>query len=515
VFIDPRDVAQDSTLSADVCIIGAGPAGLALFFELERKGIDVCLLESGDLDPDARAQSLCDGDSADGAYPFLESRVRAFGGTTHLWSGVCASPDPLDFNGDRGSGLGGWPLSYEELRPYLARAYEFFGVPEGPGSVHRDDIAVHTLRFPRARLRLGPALHRDASDSRRGRVLLRTTATEVLCNESGSAAEGVSARTLDGRSLVVRANRTVLAGGGIECARLLLDSRSHCPNGLGNDHDLVGRGLMERRHVIAGELDVADERSDLLKTVTNRRPVPGGQEAAAVSLTSRLRTDEDLLACWARFYRLHSSERSEAVAAHQRLWAALATRERPHRLKTALGEMARDPLSLMSYYSWRVARRLAPSAASPGRTLVAATVEQEPDLSNRVGLSDRKDLFGRPLAYLELSHSEAYRSSFERSVKLLSERLEAAKLGRLIRSEDESHWPRKIRSKYGYHPMGTTRMGDDPTRSVVDRNCAVHGVANLSVASSSVFPVAGSANPTITIVALALRLADHLASRLR
>lgn len=515
MFIDPRDVAQDSTLSTDVCIIGAGPAGLALFFELERKGIDVCLLESGGLEPDARTQTLGDGDSADGSYPFLESRVRAFGGTTHLWSGVCASPDPLDFDGDRGSGLGGWPLSYEELRPFLAKAYEFFGIPEGPGSVQHDYVAVHTLQFPRARLRLGPALSRDASDSRQGRVFLKTTATEVLCNESGSAAEGVSARTLDGRSLVVRARRIVLAGGGIECARLLLDSRSRCPNGLGNDHGLVGRGLMERRHVIAGELKAADETSDLLETMTNRRPVPGGQAAAAVSLTSRLRMDEGLLACWARFYRIHPSERSEAVAAHQRLWAALATRERPYRPKAALGAMARDPFSLMRYFLWRAGGKLAPSLASPGRTLVAATVEQEPDLSNRVGLSDRKDLFGRPLAYLELRHSDTYRSSFERSVELLSEKLQAAKLGRLTRSEDESHWPRKIRSKYGYHPMGTTRMGDDPTRSVVDRDCAVHGVANLSVASSSVFPVAGSANPTITIVALALRLADHLASRLR
>ena len=141
-------------------------------------------------------------------------------------------------------------------------------------------------------------------------------------------------------------------------------------------------------------------------------------------------------------------------------------------------------------------------------------LEQAPNPASRVRLIEQRDALGMPRVQLEWRLSGLDKRSIRRAHELLARELGRAGLGRLqlMLSEDEHRWPPELGG--GRHHMGTTRMHRDPARGVVDPDCRVHGVGNLYVAGSSVFPTVGAANPTLTIVALALRLADHLVEQL-
>lgn len=506
--MSPRETPD--VIEADVCIIGAGPAGLAIFTELDRTGVDVCLVESGGMYPAPETQALCGGESAGEPYPFESTRVRAFGGTSHLWTGICAPPDEAD--------LAKWPLSRAELGPFLDRAMRFFGLPplaeaesaRPPAPPNLDDrLELKPLYFP-AELRVGAARADQARRSRTGRVLLGAAVTELTPSADGARVETARARTLGGREILIRAQRYVVATGGLEAPRLLAASEAAGPNGLGARGKPTGRCFMERRHIVAGEW-APREHGPVVERLLAERSLPGGNRREALALKAAVREREGAAGCWLRIYPLHESEGSEAVAAHQRLWVGWRTRERPLDVATLLRNWASDPVAVARYYGWKAARRFAPRTARPPKLVLAVTVEQQPRPENRVTLSPSRDALGSPLTRLELSDGEHDRRTLERSVELFAEALGSVgdESGEVTRFTGEP-WPRTITNKYGAHHMGATRIDDSPERGVVDRDCRVHGTENLWIASSSVFPTAGAANPTLLIVALAIRIAGQV-----
>ncbi len=326
---------------------------------------------------------------------------------------------------------------------------------------------------------------------------LYANVTRIVAEPSGRRIERIEIRTSSGRQHTVRPKTVVLACGGIENARLLLVSGG--PAGLGNDRDLVGRFYMDHPKGVAGAVKVDTAPAFPHPGYWDDRP---GRFRLGVRLSSECQRREELLNGYLRFHPTLAT-RGPGIDALRDLRRRGPSALRD--LRVVRGLAAGLP-SLARFARFKIVNR--------GRVEKAEIhnfIEQTPSPQNRVRLSDRLDPFGDPLPTLEWSIGGSERRTMRRLHALVDEELQRRGFGRvdspLLAGADDP-WPI---SRDASHHMGTTRMGDDPSTSVVDRNCRIHGIANLYVAGSSVFPTSGSANPTLTIVALSLRLADHLA----
>jgi choline dehydrogenase-like flavoprotein len=480
-------------MDADVCIAGGGPAGIALARRLAGRGARVVLLESGGLEFDSETQALYEGEVAGADYWALATtRLRFFGGSSNHWTGWCRPLDALDFEERSWVAESGWPISREELEPYYEEAQ---GVCElGPFDYRPSTWAERTgtrllpldpelaettiwqfsppTRFGtryRSQLQAAPDVH----------VYLNANLVHVGLSPRATSVEMVRVARLDGTQFFVRARAFVLALGGIEIPRVLLASNDVQPSGIGNQHDLVGRFFLEHPHSIVGTL-VCRSEPEALRLYEAVSEIPGGGPAAvraSLSLPASVQRRERLLNFNVNLEPL------VGPAARARNAAAAATL-----LRELHGIEARASFELL------------------------ARAEQLPSPASRVRLGTKRDRLGMPHAVLEWRHHARTRHSMQKSLELIARALGMAGLGRVysyIHADARSAgaWPELAG---GHHHMGTTRMHTDPRHGVVDADCRVHGIDNLFIAGSSVFPSAGYANPTLTLVALALRTADRV-----
>lgn len=487
MFLDARGVSDGSVLHADVCVIGAGAAGITIARELTGRNLQVLVLESGGLAVEQATQDLAAGEVAGHAYPPLDSaRLRVFGGTTAHWNGWCRPLDSVDFERRPGIPHSGWPIGLDELEAYYVRAQPVCQL--GPFD-YRGEQWARTTGAPLLKLgtetfetsvfqfspptRFGEVYRQELAAAPNVRVLLHANVTLIAAAENGRSVERLEVATLTGRRFHVRARRYVLACGGIENARLLLVSR------IGGA--TVGRFFAEHPHSPVG----------LAVLPVQTAPFYDGEVSsgstrlrAALATTPQLARTRTLLRASITFdpvetdpYIDHDDEREQELAAFGRDVASVA------------GSLEDGPFRVYALYM---------------RT------EQAPNPESRVTLADQRDALGLRRARLEWRLSDLDRRSTERVVALLADTAGRLGIGRVFsRPASEGGFWQRVGG--GFHHMGTTRMGSEPRTAVVDRDCRVHGVENLFVAGSSVFVISGYANPTLTIVALALRLADRLA----
>ena len=265
--------SRGEPLRADVCVIGAGPAGITLALDLAERGLTVVLLESGHLGPHAATQALCEGEVAD---PLLHSppdtyRLRQLGGASAIWGGRCMPMDRLDFEARPQVPLSGWPLGYEELHPFYVQAnhwaeagrYAYSAREALPGalplirgfdSAHISTDGLERFSCPTD---FGRRYRRRLELSARVRVLLGANCTHLQLAEDGRRLSGVLAESLQRRRVQVQSRATVLATGGLETARLLLASQDVAQAGIGNAHGVVGRYYMCHIAGNVGLLEVA------------------------------------------------------------------------------------------------------------------------------------------------------------------------------------------------------------------------------------------------------------------
>lgn len=500
MFIDAKELTSNTIIDADICIIGAGPAGLTLASELDGCGAKVALLESGALEPDAATQALAAGDVVGALYWALDtSRLRYFGGSSNHWTGWCRPLDPDDFERRRFVGYSGWPLARAEIEPFYERAQQVcdlgafdydarsWAARTSAPLLDLDEARVKTAIWQfSAPTRFGRKYRAQLEHSSDVSVYLNGNVVELLAEPGGRRVRSVEVACLDGLRFRVHAQLVVLAAGGIENARLLLVSRSEHIGGMGNQHDLVGRFFIEHPHSAVGVL-LCGAEMDAFRLYSGLIDIPGASPAAvraSLCLPPELRDRERLLNVSVGFEPMM---RPPSYAASQ---------------ADGTCELARQLQGVKLF----------------NRLELTVRAEQAPTADSRVRLSSRKDALGSQLPALDWRHDPLTLRSIRRTVEIAAEALARARLGRVysyIHADATPTltgvWPEL---SGGHHHMGTTRMHEDARYGVVDRDCKLHGVENLYVAGSSAFPTAGYANPTLTITALALRLAGMLEERL-
>jgi choline dehydrogenase-like flavoprotein len=515
VIIDGRTLASDTELEADVCIVGAGPSGIALSGDLLGSGIRVCVLENGGAREAWRTQFLLGGESVGYPYPRLAiSAVSAFGGSSHRWGPYWhARPlDSLDFEAREAIPHSGWPFRRDHFTPYYERAEQYLGLrPFDYAATTRETDASRKLTVRPGQLVTGQLQHGQIAYPREYdrlaaapdvQVILRAHVAELIADgQTPGRIGGARALIAPDTSVTVKARITVLAAGGIGNARLLLLGNTDHPSGIGNQHDLVGRFFMEHLALRSGVVIPSDPgllgRRDLF-TVTEAGGMPG---LPTLAPSEEMLREQGLLNT---YFILEPKPRvfaADGVRAASTFVRAIRsqplTRQFPRRVaRAAVGTPA-------------VARALLASRRSePDVLVVRVQAEQAPNPESRVTLSETRNRFGIRKARLDWRLLPSDGHSIRRAQEILGAELHAAGLGRL---EDlfGDEWPPTLIAGL-YHHLGTTRMHLDPRHGVVDPSCRVHGVSGLYVTGGSVFPTSGAANPTLTIVALALRLADEL-----
>ncbi|MFN3227346.1 MAG: GMC oxidoreductase [Hyphomicrobiales bacterium] len=525
MFMDLRTLEADADLNAPVCIVGAGAAGITMALELEAKGIGVLLLESGGFRYENDTQALYEGALAGHQNTDLTySRLREFGGTTGQWTGLCAPLDPIDFEARPSKGNIAWPITRSDLDPFYARAQPYLELGDyrydvddwstilsGTPLALPDDIISPAVYQHSPPTRFAERYREPIDQAVHVRCVLHANISDIVLNASGTAVDHIEVKTLEGQAHHVSANHFVLACGGIENARILLNARNQRPAGLGNENDLVGRYFMDHLNVEASRIVLADTRRDLgyYDQATDTTVLEIGLKVAE----ERMRA-EDLLNNTAFMRVVWKDEafnddfRDHAWLSFSALAKTFARGEVPDRFAERTCNVLEAPGSIITGVSRNIQRRLS-DGGEIDHIALRQDAEQAPDRNSRVMLNDDVDALGLNKVTLDWRVSRGDMESLRRSHEIIGQALGQSGIGRLQLGVVE---PDDLSNVFtGYHHMGTTRMHDDPRQGVVDADCRLHSVANLYMAGSSVFTTVGTANPTLTITALAVRLADHIA----
>jgi choline dehydrogenase-like flavoprotein len=543
---DANDIESGRILNCHLCIIGAGVAGIALALEFEYGRQRVLILESGGFTQDRATQALYDGCLADASVhpPLQRYRRRVFGGSSTLWGGRSAPLDRIDFQERDWMPEGAWPIGYDDVLPYYTAASEICetgafaytaqaAMPRGmrqtlPGFRGKrfTDQAIERFSCPTnfAR-RYGQRLR--AADNIV--VLLHANAVKLVTGQDGGNVASVQVATLRGGRFTVRPRCVVLAAGGLETPRLLFASRDQHAQGIGNANDQLGRCYMTHLAGTVGEVTLAEGG----KSAFNGYEMAdeGVYCRRRFALTEAAQRELKVGNFIARLHHPHIPDPRHRTGPLSAVYLAKPFIEpeytaRLHGVRPAsmarllahlrnvlfdLPEVARFARQML--LRRRLVTRKFPSVVvqpRTGRYSLDFHAEQAPNPDSRVSITREQDALGMPRLSVDWRASAIDYRTVRLSIGALADDFAESGAARLRYDADELVDSIDRNGAYGGHHIGTTRMSRSAREGVVDTDCRVHGVRNLYVAGSGVFPTSGQANPTLTIVALALRLASTL-----
>lgn len=554
-FQDGRQIAQDATLDCDVCIVGAGPIGLTIALEFIETPLNVLVLESGGLDVGTDRDDLSA--LAEGGYHGPNDHItahRRFGGNSSEWIQILSAGrlgvrfgefQAVDFEPREGIANSGWPIRFDDLKPYSRRVAERWNLnPEGfsPKAYTDPDhqpfegpehLTTSVYQFPEATLPR-QAFRRRIQEAENITVIHDTTAAAIQTSTPSANQATLLARTSRDHSFNITAGRIILAGGAMATTQLLLHSITDQGHALGNAHDVVGRYLMDHPLLHGGELFLKDPNAiTRMKLYDN---CPRGQYHSQ----GYLHPTDDLLRAHSDLVNLNmfllprrpnqkageqESARERRVhdaAVHAKL--ALQRRHMPE-MKDVLRALSGPDIVLKKIY-----QRLASPYYNIGRGGwsretglpdkynrfdVIQYAEQLPHADNRLFLGGDEDSVGMKRINFDFKLHQDDIIRFKRTQRVMADSIQQSGQGHVaLALPDKDDEVEVIAYTLG-HYIGTTRMGDDPRTSVVDANCRVHGSESVYVASTSVFPTGGTSNPTLTALALGLRVADTIKQELK
>ena len=487
----------------NVCVVGTGPAGMTLARRLAAQGLDVALMEAGDLEVTWESQDFYIGDVTGMAYYDLDvSRLRTFGGTSQHWSGRCRALEAYNFEPLPFSPLSGWPIGKADLDPYAAETDDILDlisasvVPDQPVEDGLEDLV--SIRFRNSPpTRFAEKFGAEIRASERITLVYNAALIDLRLSENGAAVTGAVFRPArpEGAAFAVTAEHYCLCLGGLENPRFLLNANSQMPMGIGNRHDQVGRYFSEHPTYRIAEALFED----------------GSPRSRNFMPTFEAMKRNEMLSCEILLGTEGAS--LSRSAARSLACAGDFTQELAMRVLGRKVDCERE-----GFFEALEARRSGADRVG----MVGIILEQELNPDSRVTLGDERDAFGQRRIVLDWRLSERDIHTIRCAAELMGKSLAVGGSGRLrIRDwlraepadvpqidEDGDH------SVALHHQLCTTRMSANPSEGVVDGDCRVHGIDNLHLGGGSVFATAGFANPTYTIVQLALRLGDHLGRRI-
>jgi choline dehydrogenase-like flavoprotein len=534
---DARLFPTDVKLDADIAIIGGGAAGISMALNFLNGPLKVVVLESGGTEYESKTQSLYRGRNVGLRYEPLDlCRVRMFGGSTDKrgWAGWCKTFSDLDFEHRDWVGLSGWPISKRDLRPFYKEALKTLSLPtEMEGITEREAHAPDCLPLENGDCvndpvplstapHLSDAWLETIKASPFVKVILHANVTRIDTDESGQVVTSLQFGTLDRRMFTIEPRFTVVAAGGIETARLMLSSNQTVRTGLGNASDWVGRCFMDHPRYAWGQITSIADPSLLLRYnpthgVGQRRlgvPLPGAHPlfGFGISPNDAAQRREQILGSrtWivpvaAQGERDGGRELREVV-----LWTIMRRRipsDIVLRSAKILGDIPNAAAAAVAH--------LRSVAGQMSRWQFLSIIEPEPNPSSRVTLDRDLDPFGQARVKLDWQLTPLVKRTLQVTQNLVVKDLQSIGVECHVEGPGGPAANQKFEEpRWVWHHMGTARMSDDPKMGVVDADCKVHGMRNLFVTGSSVFPTSSTDMPTLTLVALAHRLSTHLRTQL-
>lgn len=509
---------------ADVCVIGAGAAGIILSTELVRQGYRVLLLEGGGRELEICSQDIYQTDVVGLPHRGTQTgRFRMYGGTTTQWGGQILELDEIDFAPRPWIKGSGWPFRKQELKPFYQRALQSVGLAE----TEEEDDARLWHRLGLEVPELGPELvpyftrwtpepnftrvHRETLEkSNRLAVYLHANAVQFVFDEGGQRVTGVRCLTLteSQKEVVFTAERFVLCLGGIESTRFLLQPQNPAP---WNGHPLLGKHFQDHIDANAAAIDPLDRRR--FHMLFDNVYLGGRKFHPKFKLSANVLEKEKLLnvAAMATF----SSESDETMIG-VKTTARHLLHGRLDRLKLGDVKHAVASLPQLPRHAWRY--RVAKRAYNPADAQIHLRVhcEQEPLGESRISLSQQRDKLGLFRSTLDWKISDRELHTIARYTAIVSKAFGDLGLATVRPDRELLENPASFRSKCDdtNHHMGGIRMAENAEAGVVDPTLRLHGTSNAYVCSSAVFPTSGFSNPTHTLLALAMRMADELGVRL-
>jgi choline dehydrogenase-like flavoprotein len=546
MLLDATDFPEDHELRADIVIVGAGAAGIAMALDMIGSDWNVIVLESGALAAEPATQNLYAGSVVDERLhsPPDRYRQRRLGGTTTIWGGRCMPFDPIDFEVRDYVPQSGWPIARSDLEPYYPRANAIceagafaYTTQAAFGSAARPivegfsspDFSTHRLERFSCPTDFAARYGHKLKSAQNVRVVLHANLVQIAIEETGTRAERLILRTLSGRRLTARGDRYVLATGGLETARLLLANRDRHPDGIGNQYDVVGRYYMCH---VAGTIGAIQFDRAIRNVHRGYQVSPDGvycRQRFALEETAQRREGIGNFVARLHHPRITDPAHRSSILSLLYLAKPLIPYEYQQRLhggdSASSGAWLRHAINVVSdpfeaaSFAWHMVRdRLLAERKFPSIIINSKAnlysldfhAEQYPNPASRVLLDSAVDPLGMPRIKIDWRYMPQDVHTVSRALAILARGFLDSGVGQfhyepaLVETEMTRY------GAYGGHHIGTTRMGSDPRTSVVDSNCRLHAVHNLYIAGSAVFPTSSQANPTLTIVALALRLSAHL-----
>ncbi len=556
MLFDARHIQKNSVFTSDVCIVGAGAAGITLALELAKEGLQVILLEAGNQKWNPATQDLYKGTVVNPNIhaPLEQYRHRRLGGTTAVWGGRCIPFDNIDFEHREYMPHSSWPISRKDLEPFyrIAQKYCHCGnftylvkkaVPSAPAHMipgfQDGDIVTSVLERFSLPTHFGESYFEKLKTAPNIQLILNANCLNINVTNDGHCVSGLQLASLEKNVFEAKGHAVVLSTGGLEVTRLLLASNKFHKAGIGNHSGWLGRCYMS--HISGNICDI--------KLTCDPNQVIFGYEV-----------DPDGVYCRRRFWISEEAQRKNKIlnfvamldnppmydpdhhngvlslAFFAKNIQAIQRRIPPEYSK----QLAMGHTSIQVYaqhlrnvltdipgilftmpqfvYKRFLKKRIMPSLVIKGKSNTYSLhyhTEQSPNFESKVTLSNDRDTLGVPRLLVDFRVHDLDVESIVRSHQLIDEQLKKYECGKVIYNQQDVRGHIREQIGVGGHHIGTTRMAKEESKGVVNEHCRVHGVRNLFIASSSVFPTSSQANPTLTIVAIAARIAAHLKENLR
>jgi len=517
MHIDARQLDNNSVIEGDICIIGAGASGISIALDWENTPYKVILLEGGGFEYDDKVQELLNGKiTGHPYYPMKASRLHYFGGATGHWGGMCSTFDDIDFKKRDWVENSGWPIKREDIAAFYPKAHEILDLgpyewdvkywkKEDPSFVSLpldENVIWDKMWHFSPPTRFGSKYKDAVVNAKNIHLYTYANVVDIDAVENVSSITQVTVKNYDNKQHTVKAKYFVMACCSIQNSRLLLACNKQAPRGIGNDNDLVGRYFMEHLELKTGELWLNHKDSLKLYQQGNKSRV-----RAELAISEKMQESLKVLNCTISLIPLEIANKLQPSV-------TLYTYDDPRRSSDTLLKYSNwYTLSKKNFFE----RHFMPADQNQAFGLYTRA-EQIPNPLSRVTLSDEKDSLGVPRANLNWALSAIDKKTVYAINHLLGEQVGAAGIGRVKLKDwliDDTDKQLPDFTSGGWHHLGTTRMSENPKEGVVDANCKIHNIDNLFVAGSSCFTTGGSVNPTLTVVAISLRLSSFLKEKIK